>query len=233
MALFSDNTTTLSDLSYLRKEGRTYSSSLNVVAQAILRLCEAHAIRLIPQFIPGHLNVLTNSLSRSSQVLGSKWILCQEVCQDLFCRWPVTIDLFATSLNHQLPVYFSPMVDPQAAGTDAMLQPWCRLQVYAFPPFGLLPSLLSKVHLSCGLKMTLVAPFWPRKPWSPDLLELLVEVPVLLPMRKDLLRQPHFHHFHLNLPVLQLTGYRITNDPLATSDSLREWLANFPSAAAL
>ena len=85
VALFSDNTTALS---YLCKEGGTRSSSLNSVAQAILRLCEAHAVRLLPQFIPGRLNILADSLSRGSQVLCSEWTLCREVCQELFRRWP-------------------------------------------------------------------------------------------------------------------------------------------------
>ena len=124
------------------------SFTLNSVAQAILRFCEVYSIRLLPQFIQGHLNVLADALSQSSQVLGSEWTLCQEVCRDLFRRWPVTVDLFATSLTHRLPVYFSPVVDPQAAGVDAMLQSWDRLQAYAFPPFGLLPRLLAKVRQS-------------------------------------------------------------------------------------
>ena len=145
VALFSDNTTALA---YLRKEGGTRSSSLNSVAQAILRLCESHGVHLLPQFIPGHLNVLADSLSRGSQVVGSEWTLCREVCSELFRRWPVTIDLFATSLNHRLPIYFSLMVDPQSAGTDSMLQPWDNLQAYAFFPFNLIPWVLSKVRLS-------------------------------------------------------------------------------------
>ena len=184
-ALFTDNSTALS---YLRKEGGTRSATLNAVAQAILRLCEVHSIRLLPQFIPGKLDVLADSLSRSSQVLGSEWTLCRELCQELFRLWAVTVDLFATSLNNRLQVYFSPVVDPQAAGTDAMVQPWDHLQAYAFPTFGLIPCLLAKVRLSRSLEMTLVAPFWPLKPWFPDLLELLVEVPVLLPSLRDLLR---------------------------------------------
>ena len=73
---------------------------LNAVAQATLRLCEANAVHLLPQFVLGRLNVLADSLSRGSQVLGSEWTLCQEVCQELFHRCPVTIILFATSLNH-------------------------------------------------------------------------------------------------------------------------------------
>ena len=69
VALYSDNSTTLA---YLRKQGGTRLSTLNAVAQELLRLCEAHSIRLLPQFIPGHLNVLADSLSRRSQVLGSE-----------------------------------------------------------------------------------------------------------------------------------------------------------------
>ena len=41
----------------------------------ILRLCETHAVRLLPQFILGRLNVLADSLSRGSQVIGSEWTL--------------------------------------------------------------------------------------------------------------------------------------------------------------
>ena len=83
-----------------------------------------------------------------------------------------------------------------------------------------------------GLELTLVAPFWPLKPWFPDLLELLVEVPVHLQARRDLLRQPHFHHFHRNLRALQLTGFLIASDPRGPSDSLLRWLTNLPVADA-
>ena len=111
VSLFADNTTALA---YLRNQGGTHSSLLNSVAQSILRLCEAHRVRLVPQFIPGCLNVLADSLSRRSQVLGSEWTLCFPAFRDL-------LRLFATALNHWLPVYFSPMDDPQLVGTDAMI----------------------------------------------------------------------------------------------------------------
>ena len=100
---------------------------------------------------------------------------------------------------------------------------------YAFPPFGLLQRVIAKVRQSRGLELTLVAPFWPQHPWFP---ELLVAVPVFLPSRKDLLRQPHFYRFHQNLPVLRLTAYRISSDPPAPSVSLQRWLDNLPAADA-
>ena len=36
----------------------------------------------------------------------------------------------------------------------------------------------------CHLLMTLVAPFWPQRPWFPDLLDLVVDSPVQLPFVK-------------------------------------------------
>ena len=229
VAVHSDNSTALA---CLRKQGGTRSSSLNAVAQELLRLCEAQSVRLLPQFIPGHLNVLADSLSRCSQVLSSEWTLCPQAVSELLHWWPATIDLFATSLNHRLPVYFSPMYDPQSAGTDAMLQSWDGLQAYAFPPFSLLPRVLAKVRVSGGLELTLVAPFWPQHHWFPDLLELLLEIPLFLPRRRDLLRQPHLHHFHQNLSVLQLTAYRISGNLRVRPASLTRWLVSLLAADA-
>ena len=136
VAVYSDNSTALA---YLRNQGGTHSSSLNEVAPVLLCLCEAQSVRLLPQFIPGHLNVLADSLSRRSQVLGSEWTLCPQAFAELLRRWPATIDLFETSMMSRQPVYFSPMYDPLSAGTDAMLQSWDGLKAYAFPPFGLIP----------------------------------------------------------------------------------------------
>ena len=104
VSLFVDNTTALS---YLRNQGGSHSSTLNSVAQTILPLCEASQIRLVPQYVLGHLNVLADSLSRHSQVLGSEWILCHQAFRELLRLWPATIDLFATALTARLRVLFS------------------------------------------------------------------------------------------------------------------------------
>ena len=56
-------------------------------------------------------------------------MLKQEVFLDLLKRWPVMIDLFATSSNHQCSLYFSPFHDLNALGTDALLQNWDGYQV--------------------------------------------------------------------------------------------------------
>ena len=153
--------------------------------------------------------------------------------REILRSWPATIDLFAMAMTHRLPVYFSPMYDQMSAGTDAMLQSWDGLQAYAFPPFGLLPRVLAKVRASRNLELTLVVSFWPQHLWFPDLLELLLEVPLFLPKRRDFLRQPHFHRFHQQLSMLQLTAFRISCNPRVRQASVTRWLVNLPAVDAV
>ena len=117
VAVFSDNTTALA---YLKNQGGTRSAVLNRTAQDLLRWSELHSVKLLPQFIMGRNNVLADSLLRPNQILGSEWTLKMSVFQ----RWPVAIDLFATSLNHRCIPYFSPFHDPNSIGTDSLLQQW-------------------------------------------------------------------------------------------------------------
>ena len=220
MAVYSDNSTALA---YLRKQGGTLSSSLNAVAQELLRLCESQSVRLIPQFIPGGLIVLADSLSRHSQVLGSKWTFCPQAV-----RAPVSV------ASHHRPL--SNVAEPSPAGvflTDvrhAVRRHGCDVAVLGWSASLCLPSLQSSssgVGKGSGFQGP-EADIWPQHHWFPDLLE----IPLFLPQRRDLLRQPHFHHFHQNLSVLQLTTYRISGDPHIMQASLTWWLVNLPTADA-
>ena len=226
VALFCDNTTTVA---YLRRSGGTFSATLNATAREILLWAENRRIRLLPQFIMGSSNVTADALSRPNQVIGSEWTLHQEVVDQLVHKWPAVIDLFTTSLTARFPVYFSPASDPRAAGTDALLQSWDDLQAYAFPPIAIIRRVLLKLRSSKNCELTLIAPFWPQRDWFPDLLELLSNVPVTLSGRRDLLRQPHFHRFHLNLPLLQLTAWRLSSDSPSKPASLLRWLDSLSS----
>ena len=44
--------------------------------------------------------------------------------------------------------YFSPFHDPNALGTDALLQNWNGWQSYTFPPWSLIPAVLKKLRSS-------------------------------------------------------------------------------------
>ena len=203
IALFCDSVTTVA---YLRRSGGTRSQVLFLKAREILLWVESMEITLLPQFIQGSLNTRADLLSRPNLVIGSEWTLHQEVVQDLLHQWPAIIDLFATSLTARLPVFFAPAWEPKAAGVDAFLQPWDNLQAYTFPPIAIIRRVLLKLRASHNCDLTLIAPFWLQREWFPDLLELLSDIPIELPKRRDLLRQPHFHRFHENLPMLRLTA---------------------------
>ena len=174
VAMSADNTTALA---YLKNQGGTRSAVLNQTAQDLLRWAELHSVSLLPQFIMGRNNVLADVLSRPNQVLGSEWTLKLPVFHQLRKRWPVSIDLFATSLNHRCIPYFSPFHDPNSIGTDALLQPWNGWQAYAFPPYALIPAVLKKLRSSSGVLLTIIAPYWTQRPWFPELLELVVDGP--------------------------------------------------------
>ena len=221
IALFCDNVTTVA---YLRRSGGTSSKVLFLKAREILLWVESMRITILPQFIQGSLNSRADLLSRPNLVIGSEWTLHQQVVQELLRKWPAIIDLFATSLTARLPVFFAP------AGVDAFLQPWDNLQAYAFPPIAIIRRVILKLRNSHHCDLTLIAPFWPQKEWFPDLLELLSDIPIELPKRQDLLRQPHFHRFHENLQMLRLTAWRLSSDSHAKQASLTQWLANLPSA---
>ena len=163
--------------------------------------CAAETLHVVlaPQFIMGRKNVLADSLSKPKQIQGLECTLKMEVFQDLCRKWQVMTDFFANSSNHRFSLYFLPFHDPSALGTDALLQNRDGLQVYAFPPWSLIPLVLKKLRASSDVLMTLVAPYWPHHLWFPDLLELVVDSLVELPVCPDLLRQPHFHSHHLGI----------------------------------
>ena len=111
----------------------------------------------------GRHTVLTDSLSRPSQIQESERTLQLEVLLELRCQWPVLIDLFATSASRCCSVYFSPFRDPEAMGTDSLLQSWDHLQAYAFPPWAvILPQVIHKLRSSSRAVLTLIAPYWPQ-----------------------------------------------------------------------
>ena len=126
-------------------------------------------------------------------------------------------------------MFFAPVWEPKATGVDKFLQPWDNLQAYASPPIAIIRRVLLRLRASHHCDLTLIAPFWPQREWFPDLLELLSDIPIELPKRRDLLQQPHFHRFHEILQMLRLTAWRLSSDSPAKQASLKQWLANLPS----
>ena len=88
---------------------------------------------------------MADLLSRSNQVQSTEWSLhpqvFKQICQKLFTPH---MDLFATHLNHKLPLYVSPIPDPKAWDIDALNIDWTGLTAYAYPPTALLHRVIKK-----------------------------------------------------------------------------------------
>ena len=208
VAIFADNSTTIA---YLRNQGGTHSPLLSSIEQRILRWAESLPVVLSPQFIMGKHDVLADSLSRPNQVQGSEWSLKQQFFQDLCKRWPVSIDLFATSLNHRCSIFFilprSELAGNRCASSELEWVAGVCLSSLGFNSSGAeeAPVILWGPADHHSTLLT-------SEPWFPDLLDLVVDGPVALPQSRDLLRQPHFHRFHLGVSRLSLHAWRLSSD---------------------
>ena len=100
------------------------------------------------------------SLSRKGAVVQTEWSLNQKVASQIFHVWGSPhIDLFATHLNRKLPLFVSPVLEPEAYATDALSLSWVGMWAYAFPPFPLILTCLRKIQIEECL-VCLEAPLW-------------------------------------------------------------------------
>ena len=99
--------------------------------------CHHYHITLKARHIPGCLTVMADLLSRSNQVQSTEWSLHPQVFKQICRKWfTPDVDLFATHLNHKLPLYMSPIPDPKAWDIDALNINWTGLTAYVYPPDG-------------------------------------------------------------------------------------------------
>ena len=204
----SDNTTTCA---YINKSGGTRSRDLCQLALEMLGWCIDHQIELRAVHVPGVDNVLADFLSRQ-RIDPREWGLHHHVVNWLFKVWDrPNIDLFASIHNHKLPVFCSLYPSPMAVTQDAFSIDWGSYYLgYAFPPPIILMRVLQKVRMDRA-RLILIAPRWPMRAWYSLILNMLVEIPLLLPVREDLLAQ--FRVFHPNPAQLSLVAWKISGVP--------------------
>ncbi|KAL0157249.1 hypothetical protein M9458_048495, partial [Cirrhinus mrigala] len=153
----TDNT---SVVSYINHQGGLRSRPLYKLAHQILVWSQDKLLSLRAVYVPGHLNLGADILSRQGPRPG-EWMLHPEVVEQIWRVFgPAQVDLFATRENTQCPLWYS-LVHPAPLGLDAMVQTWPRLRLYAFPPIALLPGVLERVRRD-GV-MVLGPDFSPRR----------------------------------------------------------------------
>ena len=139
VAVYADNTTALA---FLRNQGGTSSAVFEPYCSWSSALGGAPFHLFSASVHHGVHHCVGKFFSRLNPILGFEWILKLSGFQQLRRRWPVSSDLFATSLTHHCLSYFSPFHNSNALWTEVLLQPWDGWQAYAFPPYVFIPAIL-------------------------------------------------------------------------------------------
>ena len=100
------------------------------------------------------------------------------------CLQNASLDMFTSTLNHQVPKYFSWTLDP-AVGMDLFLVNWNKGLLYVFPPFSLIQECLRKIIIKDQATVLLITLVWQSRPWYP-----LYDRPLLLPHNPQILKLP-------------------------------------------
>jgi hypothetical protein len=181
----SDNRTSVA---YINKMGGRVPSLTRLTANLWV-WCLERGITLRAQYLPGEENSDADRLSRWEND-KTDWQLNKEIFLQLENQWgPLSIDLFATRLNTQLPRFATWAFDPEATFRDAFQVDWSKERPYANPPFGLIGKVLQYL-LETNAEMVLVAPVWPAQWWWPKLVSLASDLPIVLPDEEDLYTPP-------------------------------------------
>ena len=127
----TDNSTVVA---YINKQGGTHSAEMCALLWKIMTWCHHYHITLKARHIPGCLNVMADLPSRSNQVQSTEWSLHPQVFKQICQKWFTPhVDLFATHLNHKLPLYVSPVPNPKASDIDALNINWTNLTAMPLP----------------------------------------------------------------------------------------------------
>ena len=204
----SDNTTTVC---YINSMGGTKSTECNSLTKSIWLMCIENDIWLTACYLPGKLNIDADHNSRHFND-KTEWHLKPEVFSKVSqLLGKPDIDMFASRLNCQLNKYVSWKPDPGAVHIDAFTMCWNNMYIYLFPPFCLISRCLQKLQEDQSVAL-MIAPIWPTQFWWPQLLNLLVAQPIVLPRHQDLLTMPHSGEHHPLKNRLKMMACLLSSD---------------------
>ena len=162
--IMTDNSTAVSVINHM---GTSHSHSCNSMAKKIWEWCIERNIWLSVAHIPGKDNFVADFESRRNQK-EAEWMLSKASLQDALNElgFMPEIDLFASRINTQFKKYVSYKPDPSALAIDAFTLDWSKLMFYAFPPFSVIPAVLSKIVADEAMGVCIL-PDWPTQGWYP------------------------------------------------------------------
>ena len=212
--IYMDNTTSCS---YINKLGGK-TSELDSLAREIWFWCLDRHIHLSAAHVPGIDNHEAGEESRADND-DTEWSLREEVFKSIHVMHPeMSVDLFASRLNHKLIKYVARRPDPNAIAIDAFTMTWTNELFFIFPPFSLLPRILQKVEEDKAAAI-LIAPLWPTQSWWPSLLRLVMGQCYRLPNTQKILYLPHRQGKQHPLKRMNLGCFPISGKHSRTKES--------------
>jgi len=152
------------------------SSTMMCELRKLFLLIDTYDIKIRTLYIRSAANVWADNLSRITD--NSDWQLAPRKFKYFDKRWgPRSIDRFASFNNKQVVRYNTKWRNGTTEAVDSlhlMDSEWRRENNWCNPPWELLDDLASKLRTS-GATATIIAPYWPKKPWFVHLSEMSSE----------------------------------------------------------
>nr|CAH7752434.1 unnamed protein product [Callosobruchus chinensis] len=135
-----------SAISIINKMGSIKYKKLNLVARKLWQWCEKRQIFVFATYINTTENTVADKHSRIKNI-DTEYCLSYDAFIKITSKLGMPeIDLFASYLNKKCERFVSWLPDPESIAVDAFTISWTGLKGYIFPPFSLLPKILSKIE---------------------------------------------------------------------------------------
>ena len=199
---------------YINNMGGTKSKECNQIAKEIWQWAESRNIWISAAHIPGTDNVTADTGSRQFND-ATEWMVSDHAFSIITKKFGVPdVDLFASRLNHKLPIYVSWKPDPKSVAVNAFSLSWEKTYSYCFPPFSIIWRVLRKIREDKA-KAILVIPYWQTQSWFPAALQMCTATPVIFTSLH--LQLPGTKTRHPLYPQLKLIALRVSGDTLKSN----------------
>ena len=166
-----DNTTAVAVINHM---GTCHSDVLNTLSKRLWLWCVSGNIWFSAAHIAG-ISKQQADLESPQNKTETEWMLNRDSLSHALTQlnFLPEIDLFASRLNSQFTHCVAYRPDPGAVAIDAFSLDWPTLKFYAFPPFSVIPAVLTKIRDDKATGVCLL-PNWPTQAWFPLAMKMAI-----------------------------------------------------------
>ena len=207
----SDNMTAVADVTNM---GSMSSPLRSKIMKDLWQFVFGMGAWLTIRHLAGSLNCAADAASHLFHNDRTEWGLPVSMFSKINEHWgPLQVDHFASSANTKLPSFIAWQPDRGALTVDAFTVHWKQFGLcYAMPPFTLIARVLRCLNIE-HIPLVMVIPLWESQPWFPCLLDMICDVPLLLPRATKLYLPWDPLCLHPLQGQLQLMAVKLSGNP--------------------